>query len=61
MNEIKRIREKFELTQVQLAKLLGVSQPRIAEMEQQKTVTLALLRRIAKSLGVGVKDLINNG
>ena len=35
-NEIKRIREKFNLTQVELAKMLGVSQPRIARMEKQK-------------------------
>ena len=59
-NEIKRIREKFKLTQVQLAKMLGVSQPRIARMEKQKTVTIEMLRKISKGLGVSIKELINN-
>ena len=59
--EIKRIREKYNLTQVQLAKMLGVSQPRIARMEQQNSVTTKMLRRIAKKLGVSIKDLVNNG
>ena len=59
-NEIKRIRDKFNLTQVQLAKMLGVSQPRIARMEKQKTVTVEVLRKVAKKLSVSVKDLVNN-
>jgi len=59
-NEIKRIREKFNLTQIELAKMLGVSQPRIARMEKQKTVTIEMLRKIAKKLSVSVKDLVNN-
>ncbi len=59
-NEIKRIREKFKLTQVQLAKILGVSQPRIVGMEKQKTVTVGILRKIARGLGVSIKDLVNN-
>ena len=59
-NEIKRIREKFNLTQVQLAKILRVSQPRIARMEKQQTVTIEMLRKIAKGLGISIKDLMNN-
>lgn len=59
-NEIRRIRERYGLTQVQLAEMLGVSQPRIARMEKQKTVTLDMLRKIAKSLGVSIKELVNN-
>jgi transcriptional regulator with XRE-family HTH domain len=60
-NEIKNIRKKFDLTQVELAKMLGISQPRISEMEQQKTVTVNTLRKIAKALNVSIKDLVNNG
>ena len=59
-NEIRKIRKKFELTQVQLAEKLGVTQTRISNMEKQKTVTVEMLRKIAKVLGVSVKDLINN-
>ena len=59
-NEIKRIRKKFNLTQVELAKILGVSQPRIARMEKQKTVTIDMLKKIAKGLGVSIKDVVNN-
>ena len=60
-NEITRIRKKFGITQKQLAKMLSVSQPRIARMEQQETVTVRTLKRIAEKLGVSLKDIINNG
>ena len=59
-NEISKIREKYKLTQAELAKMLGVSVPRISQMENQKTVTVQMLRRIAKKLGVSIKDLVNN-
>ena len=59
-NEVKRIREKYKLTQVNLAKILKVSQARIARMEKQKTVTMDVMRKIAKGLGVSIKDLVNN-
>ena len=59
-NEIKRIREKYGLTQVELAKMLAVSQPRISEMETQKTVTVQTLRKIAEKLGMSLTDLIKD-
>lgn len=59
-NEIRKIRKKFNLTQVELAKKLKVSQPRIARMEKQQTITVEMLRKIAKALGVSIKDLVNN-
>lgn len=59
-NEIKKIRKRYGLTQVELAEKLGVSQPRIARMEKQKTVTLDLLRKIAKALNKSIKDLVEN-
>ena len=61
VNEIKEIRQKYGLTQVELAKLLEVSQPRISEMEKQESITLKTLRKIAKKLRVSIKDLVTNG
>jgi len=58
--EIKRIREKYNLTQVQLAKMLGVSQARISRMEKQNSVTIKTLRKIAEKLNASVKDMVNN-
>ena len=58
--EVLKIRETFGLTQADLARMLGVSQPRIAQMEKQKTVTLEMLRKIADKLGLSLKELINN-
>ena len=59
-NEIRKIRAKFKLTQAELAEKLGVTQQRVAKMEKQKTVTLEMVRRISKALGVSVKELVNN-
>ena len=61
VNEIKEIRKKYGLTQVELAKMIEVSQPRISEMEKQQSITLKTLRKIAKKLRVSVKDLVENG
>lgn len=58
--EIRKIREKYNLTQTELAKLLGVTQPRISKMETQNSITTKILRRIAEKLGVSIKDLVNN-
>jgi len=58
--EIRRIREKYNLTQVQLAKMLGVSQARISRMEKQNSVTIKTLRKIAEKLNASVKDMVNN-
>ena len=58
--DIKRIRKKYGLTQVQLAEMLGVTQPRISRLEKQDTITLELLEKIAKALNVSVKDIIEN-
>ncbi len=50
---IKAIREAIGMTTAQLAKRMGVSQPRITELEQaeiEDKVTLASLRRAAEAL-----------
>jgi predicted transcriptional regulator len=50
---VKALREKRGLTQRQLAQLAGVHQPRIAELEKGKpvTITVDVLEAIAKALG----------
>ncbi len=52
--EIIRLRKKANLTQRQLAEIVGTSQPAIARLEsgEYKNVTLSFLRRIGKALGV---------
>lgn len=50
---IKAVREALGMTTAQLAKRIGVSQPRITELEQaeiEEKVTLASLRRAAEAL-----------
>lgn len=50
---IKAVREALGMTTAQLAKRVGVSQPRITELEQaeiEEKVTLASLRRAAEAL-----------
>jgi predicted DNA-binding mobile mystery protein A len=51
---IKAIREALGMTTAQLAERLGVSQPRVAQLEKSEaedSITLRTLRRAAESLG----------
>ncbi len=58
-NHIKKIRKRKGLTQVQLAKKLGISQGRVSEIEHiDYRPTMKTYRRVAKALGCEVKDLI---
>ena len=52
--EIIRLRIKAKLTQTQLAKLAGTSQPAIARLESgaYRNMTLSFLRKIGDALGV---------
>jgi DNA-binding XRE family transcriptional regulator len=52
--QIIRLRQKAKLTQKQLAKMAGTSQPTIARLEsgEYKNLSLSFLRRIGKALGV---------
>ena len=45
------LREQAGLTQRELAKRLGVSQPRIAAIERSKNVTVALLEQYVAAVG----------
>jgi len=50
---IKAIREALGMSQMQLAKRLGIKQPFVVELEQSEardTIELATLRRVAKEL-----------
>ena len=60
-NRIRELREDQELTQGQLALMIGNdSKQYISSIENgAKNVTIDILCRIAKALGVGVRDLID--
>ena len=59
MNKIREIRLKRNMTQVQLAQLLNVSQPYIHDLEKgYRGVRMKTLAKIAKVLNVSVEDLI---
>ena len=58
-NHIKRVRKRKRMTQVQLAKKLGISQGRVSEIEHlDYRPTIKTYRRVAKALGCEGKDLI---
>jgi transcriptional regulator with XRE-family HTH domain len=57
---LKTLREQRELTQVQLAKKVRVTQPYIAKLEagDKANPSLDVLKRLARALGVPVTDLL---
>lgn len=56
---IKAYREKVGITQEQLAEDLDITRPYLTDIENgQRTPSLALLEKIAKSLNTTVKELI---
>ena len=59
-SKIKRIREKLGLSQEKLARLADVSNNTIINIEagKQQNPTVDTIKKIAKTLGVGVDDLI---
>ncbi len=58
-NHIKKVRKRKGLTQVQLAKKLGISQGRVSEIEHlDYRPTIKTYRRIAKALGADITELI---
>ncbi len=58
-NHIKKIRKRKGMTQVQLAKKLGISQGRVSEIEHlDYRPTIKTYRRVAKALGVDITELI---
>lgn len=60
---IKKYREKANLTQQELADKVGVSMNYIAKIESkkmQKSFTIVVLGRIADSLGINIKKLFDD-
>jgi transcriptional regulator with XRE-family HTH domain len=57
---IQQLREKNDMTQRDLAKRAGVTPEYVAQLEMglKKNPSLAVLRRIAKALGVPVTELL---
>lgn len=61
MNRIREIREKRGLTQVELADLVGTTQPTIMRLETGKRkLTVDWMQKIAKALHVRPEDLVAN-
>jgi len=58
---IQRFREDKQLTQEELAKAVGVSQPQIAKYENGVSVPNVIVGvQIAKTLGVTCEELVND-
>jgi transcriptional regulator with XRE-family HTH domain len=57
---IRRLRKTKELSQVELAKRARIARPYLIRLEsgQQKNPSLAILKRLAKALGVPVTALL---
>jgi len=56
---IKRIRNKKNITQVEIAKKLGVDRSFVSNLENAKTnPTLATITNLAQALGVSTNELL---
>lgn len=56
---LKRIRMKKEITQVEIAKTLGVNRSFVSNIENGKTnPTLSTITSLAKALGVSADELL---
>ncbi len=57
-NKLKARRARMQLTQLELAKKIGVSESYICQIENGKMVSIRKLEKIAKALGCQAKDLL---
>lgn len=55
---LRRIRHERDLTQAQVARLIGIRQQHLSDIENGRTPTLALLERIARRLNVCVDAVL---
>lgn len=56
---VRILRERLGLTQMQLAEKIGVSHPRISDIENQKgEPRFSTIEKVAEGLGVTVFDLM---
>ena len=62
MKNIRKLRFKADMTQVELSERSGVSQPYINELEHGKKVnpSVIVLSKLAKALEVTISDLIDD-
>lgn len=61
MLRIKKARKKSGLTQLQLAKKVGINREYLSRIENNHSApSLDLLKRIANVLGISIKDLIED-
>lgn len=49
---VKRLREEADITQGELSKRMGVSQPRIAAIEQGEVTTIATVKQVVNALNI---------
>jgi predicted XRE-type DNA-binding protein len=49
---IKRLREEAELTQGEISKRMGVSQPRVAAIERGEVTTIATVKQVVNALNI---------
>ena len=57
---VRRIRRDRDLTQAQLARLVGIRQQELSALEHGLQPKLALVERIARVLGVHVNELFRS-
>lgn len=58
MNRIKQLREFFKITQTELSRKAGISQPYLHDLENNRRgARPETLQRIADAMGVQVQDL----
>ena len=58
MNRIKEVRERLKVSQLELARRAGVSQPFIHDLENEnRNAKPETMRKIADALGCSVDDL----
>ena len=48
---LKQLRERWEISQQELAKILDISQPAVSKLENQQDILLSTLRQYVESLG----------
>ena len=58
---IKNVRLENNLTQIEMAEVLGYSERQIRRLETEGTYNLEVLNLIAITFGVSVKDILFNG
>jgi transcriptional regulator with XRE-family HTH domain len=57
---LRRIRRERDLTQVQVARLIGIRQQHLSDIEKGKIPKLSLVERIAKRLCVSPDELLRD-